>query len=35
VRTIRAGGDIGAPLSVTKRLIKLGRDPDEWNRIRG
>jgi hypothetical protein len=35
VRTIRAGGDIGAPLSVTKRLIKLGRDPEEWNRIRG
>jgi hypothetical protein len=35
VRIIRGGGDIGAPLSVTKRLTKLGRDPGEWNRIRG
>jgi len=35
VANIRAGVDIGAPLSVTKRLAKLNRDPDEWNRIRG
>lgn len=35
VRRIREGIDIGAPLSVTKRLVKLGRDPDEWGRIRG
>lgn len=35
VANIRAGVDIGAPLSVTKRLEKLGREPDEWNRIRG
>lgn len=35
VANIRAGIDIGAPLSVTKRLAKLNRDPDEWNRIRG
>ena len=35
VANIRAGVDIGAPLSVTKRLKKLGRDQDEWNRIRG
>ena len=35
VRRIRAGEDIGAPLSVTRRLDKLGRDPGEWGRIRG
>ena len=34
VRRLRAGEDIGAPLSVTKRLTKLGRDQSEWNRIR-
>jgi hypothetical protein len=34
VRRLRAGEDIGAPLSVTKRLTKLGRDQKEWNRIR-
>lgn len=34
VRKLRAGEDIGAPLSVTKRLAKLGRDQSEWNRIR-
>lgn len=34
VRRLRAGEDIGAPLSVTKRLAALGRDPSEWNRIR-
>jgi len=34
VRRLRAGEDIGAPLSVTKRLSKLGRDQSEWNRIR-
>lgn len=34
VRRLRAGEDIGAPLSVTKRLAKLGRDQSEWNRIR-
>ncbi len=34
VRRLRAGEDIGAPLSVTKRLAKLGRDEAEWNRIR-
>lgn len=35
VRRLRAGEDIGAPVSVTKRLAKLNRDPSEWNRIRG
>ena len=35
VRTIRSGGDIGAPLSVTRRLEKLGRDAGEWGRTRG
>jgi hypothetical protein len=35
VRKIREGLDIGAPLSVTRRLDKLGRDPGEWGRIRG
>jgi len=35
VRTIRTGGDIGAPLSVTKRLDKLGRSAAEWEKIRG
>ena len=35
VRRIRAGEDIGAPLSVTRRLEKLGRPIDEWGRIRG
>ncbi len=34
VRRLRAGEDIGAPLSVTKRLSALGRDQSEWNRIR-
>ncbi|MFM8649253.1 MAG: DUF2889 domain-containing protein [Actinomycetota bacterium] len=35
VRVIRSGGDIGAPLSVTKRLGKLGRSLDDWEKIRG
>lgn len=35
VRRIRSGEDIGAPLSVTKRLDRLGRDRAEWNRLRG
>lgn len=35
VRIIRSGGDIGAPLSVTKRLQKLGRSPEDWEKIRG
>lgn len=34
VRRLRAGEDIGAPLSVTRRLEELGRSPSEWDRIR-
>lgn len=30
VKLIRSGGTLGAPLSVSKRLEKLGRSPDEW-----
>jgi len=35
VRLIRSGGTLGAPLSVSKRLEKLGRSPDEWAERRG
>ena len=35
VRIVRSGGDIGAPISVTRRLEKLGRGKGEWDRTRG
>jgi hypothetical protein len=34
VRRLRAGEEIGAPLSVVRRLEQLGRSPSEWDRIR-
>ena len=35
VKLIRTGGSLGAPLSVSKRLEKLGRPAEEWETRRG
>lgn len=35
VKLIRTGGSLGAPLSVSNRLAKLGRPIDEWETRRG
>lgn len=35
VKLMRTGGSMGAPLSVSKRLEKLGRSPEEWGQNRG
>jgi hypothetical protein len=35
VATVKAGGEIEMPLSVSIRLRELGRSEDEWDKFRG
>lgn len=35
VKDVLAGGEMEVPVWAEERLVSLGRDPDEWNRLRG